>query len=120
MTIAKPIAKPLLGLLILAGLALYAAISVGDALAPAGASITITQKSETQPPANIGSGRIQAAPATTEVGAQPPGVETPVNSAGRPGIGVSRFADAGPDVLGQSQSQTMESCGPKPCERPQR
>ncbi len=120
MTIAKPIAKPLLGLLILAGLMLYAAISVRDVLAPAGASITITQKSETQTPANIGSGRIQAAPSSTEVGAQPAGAETPVNSAGRPGAGVSRFADAGPDVVGQSQSQTVESCGPKPCERPQR
>ena len=130
MTLAKPIARPLLvGLLILAALLVYAAMSSRVALAPSLPSIAFPQQTQTESRSNTGTGQGQSTQATqsyqtsqssADTVQKPSGSGAPVDGAGRSGIGVQRFADAGPDVVGPAAAQTVQSCGPKPCPRPQR
>ena len=129
MTIAKPIAKPLLGLLILAALALFAAVSLSVSLAPSRPSISFPQKTQSESRGNTGNASDQAtqssqpshsSQSSADAGQKPSGSGAPVDSVGRPGTGIQRFADAGPDVVGPAAPQTVQSCGPKPCPQLQR
>lgn len=121
MTVVKPIARPLPWLLILAALAVYAAMSLSHASAPHGAAVTLTQRIQTEPPAKTGNAFVQALPPAAGASGVPSAAVAPVDTVGRTvGVGVQRFADAGPGVGSSAATQAVQSCIPKLCPRPQR
>jgi hypothetical protein len=128
MTTAKPIARPLLlGLVILAALAVYAASSLSVSLGSIHPSIVLPQRSQTDNRPNNGNAQGQSTQGpessqpsqSSAQGAQQPSTSGTGGAAGA-GSGVTRFADAGPDVVAPTMTQSVKSCGPKPCPRPAR
>src|SRR6267378_4043217 len=128
MTIAKPIARPLIvGLLILAALSVYAVMSSRVALTPSLPSITLHQQTQTETRGTSANGSDRAQSSQSSQPSQssadtvqkPSGSGAPAGGASS-GNGIQRFADAGPDVVGPAAAQSVQSCGPKPCPRPQR
>jgi len=128
MTTAKPISRTLIvGFLIVIAVLVYAAMSMRVALAPSRPSFTLHQQTQTETRGSSANGPGQASQASqSSRSSQSATVEdssgssAPANAAGSTGKGIQRFADGGPDVVGPAAAQNRESCGPKPCPRPQR
>ena len=123
MTTAKPISRTLfVGLLIVVALVVYVAMSTRVALAPSVPSITLHQQTQTETRGTSPSGRDQAAPSSqssqSSTVQNPSGSTGPASGAGT-SRGIQRFADGGPDVVAPAAAQKVQSCGPKPCPRPQ-
>jgi hypothetical protein len=126
MTISRPVAGRLVGWLVVAALAVFAALFVSTSLAPLGHLIALPKQTHSAPAANSGSnqsqshrsvqpsGSVQSQSSAGAATRQPDSMAPPTGTTGSGGTGVSRFADAGPDILGAAQPQTVE-CGPKPC-----
>lgn len=127
MTTAKPLSRPLiLGLLIVAAVLAYVALSTRVALAPSLPSITVHQQTQTETRGSSASGQDAAArSAQSSQSSQPSTVQDtsgssgPANSPAGTGKGIQRFADGGPDVVGPAAAPSRVSCGPKACPRPQ-
>jgi hypothetical protein len=130
MTIAKPISRTfIVGLLIVVAVLVYAAMSTRLAPAPSIPSFTLHQQTQTETRGSSVNSENQAQAVKSSQSSQPSqtsavqdssGSSAPANAAGSTGKGIQRFADGGPDVVGPAAAQNRESCGPKPCPRPQR
>jgi hypothetical protein len=122
MAVAKPIARPLVMVLLLAGLAVYAALSVSHALAPPLHPITLSRQTQVYSPTSSGNAAGQPAPPAANVDGAPSVQQAaPPQGAGRPAAnGIARFADGGPGIVGGAAPQAASGCSPKLCPRPQR
>lgn len=123
MTTAKPISRTLIvGLLVVVAVLVYAAMSTRAAQAPSLPSFTLHQQTQTETRGSSASGQDQAAHSSqSSRSSQSTTVENPSGSNPASGTvkGISRFADGGPDVVAPAAAQSHQTCGPKPCPRPQ-
>lgn len=127
MAITRPVAGRLVGWLVVAAVAVFAALSISTSLAPLRHVIVVPHQTRSAPAPNSGSGQsqspqpmqpsgsVQSSQSSVGAAAQQSGtMAPPIATTGSGGAHVSRFADAGPDVAGAAQPQTVE-CGLKFC-----
>jgi hypothetical protein len=120
MTIAWPVAGRLVGWLVVAALAVFAAFYLSTSTALLGHVIALPQPNVSAPAPNSGSGRsqavqqsgpVQSSQSSAGAAQQSDSTAPPTGTTGSGGAG---FADAGPDIVGAAQPQTVQ-CGVKPC-----
>lgn len=130
MTMAKPATgRLLIGSLILVMLAVLAAMSLNISSAGLRPALSLPQQSQTESRPNVTNGQgtatqsgqssqsVQASQSSANAVQKP---SAPAQSSSPTGGTIQRFADAGPGTVAPAASQSVQTCGPKPCPRPQR
>lgn len=127
MPVAIPVAGRLVGWLTVAALVVFAALSISTVLPRLSHMIVVPQQTQSAPAPNSRSGQSQPAQSVQPSGSmqssqssagaaaqQSDSMAPPTVTTGSGGAPVSGFADAGPDIVGAAQPQTVE-CGLKSC-----